>query len=133
MELAVDLDIGELGGVTPAGTPIINTRTVATTVRLLDGQPFVLASLSQRQGDESTAKAPWLGSLPLVGYLAGGEQRMARRRDLVITITPRFILASEHEMERSPRVQTLDLIVEGERDQGAPRLTWGFDQWLVGS
>ena len=133
MELFVDLDMAEVSGVAPNGLPIFGTRTVRTTVRLLDGQPFVIASTKQVNDNDSTAKAPGLGSIPGLGYLFGGQQSLARRNDVVITIEPRFMIASEHAMENAPRVQTLEMIIEEGQAQGAPSLEWGFDQWLMGS
>ncbi len=131
MELAVDLELGELNGVAPNGTPIINTRTVATTVRLLDGQPYVIAGLRRRNHADSTARMPGLGALPGLGWVFGGEQRLGRRQDIVVTIEPRFILASQHTQALAPRVEQLGLIVDGRLPQGAAPLQLGYDQWLL--
>ena len=128
-----DDKIGEMSGLAPNGMPIINTRTVSTTVRLLDGQPFVIAGMRRQQNLDSTAKAPLLGSIPILGYLAGGEQDVERRTDVIVTITPRFILASQHRLEMAPRVEVLRQTVHEEAALPVPPVDWGFDQWLLGS
>src|SRR5205814_5709929 len=110
MELEISLDMGDLNGVAPSGTPIINTRTVDTTVRLLDGQPFVLAGLTRRHDVRGAAKAPWLGSIPIVGYLVGGETTTKRRNDIVVVVKPYFHLATEVNLATPPRIKTLDLL-----------------------
>jgi type II secretory pathway component GspD/PulD (secretin) len=133
MELELGLDIGELNGIAPSGLPIINTRTVSTTVRLLDGQPYVIAGLKRSHNSKETAKVPFLGSIPVVGYLFGGETNLKRENDVVITITPHFILASQTSIATAPRVKTVENIITGEAKLGLPENKPGFDQWLLGS
>ena len=132
MELDIDLAIGDQAGIAPNGTPILKTRTIATTVRLLDGQTYVLGALRQANHVESTAKMPLLGSIPVLGYLFGGEADLNRTSDVVITITPKFYLASEDRVSRPRRLDTVEMIVQGEKPQGTPDLRFGFDQWLIG-
>ncbi|HOE97570.1 MAG TPA: hypothetical protein PK847_13420 [Candidatus Sumerlaeota bacterium] len=131
MELDIDLDIGEMNGIAPNGTPIINFRSLATTVRLMDGQPFVLAALKQVNDVKSTAKAPFLGSIPVVGYLFGGETDVKRENDVVITITPHFQLSDQVKLYKPPRIDTLQMIIDGTLPQGAPAIDYGYDQWLL--
>jgi type II secretory pathway component GspD/PulD (secretin) len=133
MELEVHLEIGDLNGFAPSGLPIINTRTVRSTVRLLDGQPFVIAGLRRVNNIDNTAKAPFLGSIPIVGYLFGSEQQTKRKDDVVITITPKFYLASQVNMAKPPVIDTMQLIVDGKSPQGENSLKLGFDQYLLGS
>ena len=132
MELDIDLAIGDQAGIAPNGTPILKTRTIATTVRLLDGQTYVLGALRQANHVESTAKMPILGSIPVLGYLFGGEADLNRTSDVVITITPKFYLASEDRVSRPRRLDTVEMIVQGEKPQGTPDLRFGFDQWVIG-
>lgn len=133
MELDVDLEIGEPIGTAPNGLPIMATRTISTTVRLLDGQPFVIAGLKKINDTNSSAKAPGLGSIPVLGYLFGGEQDLKRRDDIIVTITPHFILASQTNVTRPPQIDSLEAIVLGDRAQGTPSLDLFFDQYLIGS
>lgn len=131
MEMKIDLDIGELNGIAPNGLPMINTRTISTMVRLLDGQPFVIAGIKQQQASDSTAKMPWLGSVPGLGWAFGGEQDLNREHDVVITIEPHFVIAAQHNLALSPEVKEMELLAKGEKPQGAPELKLGFDQWLL--
>jgi type II secretory pathway component GspD/PulD (secretin) len=150
MELDVDLGIGEessdyfwndgysggavsdsITAVTPAGLPIINTRTLHTTVRLLDGQPFAIAGLCQVNESEQTAKMPFFGSLPVIGYLFGGETDTKRHSDLVITITPKFYLSSQVNIAKPPVIDTMDVILQTGQQPGSD-LEWGFDMWKIG-
>lgn len=133
MELVLDLQIGDLAGLSPSGLPIINTRTVSSTVRLLDGQPYVIAGIKRAHKGNQTAKVPLLGSIPGLGYLFGGETNLKREVNLVITITPHFILASQKNVAPVPQVETLKAIVGGKQPLPLPKNEPGYDQWLFKS
>jgi type II secretory pathway component GspD/PulD (secretin) len=73
MELVISITNSDLNGVAPNGQPIINRRTLSSTVRLFDGEPYVISGLKRKHNVRETAKAPGLGNLPVLGYLFGGE------------------------------------------------------------
>jgi type II secretory pathway component GspD/PulD (secretin) len=129
MELEIYADLSELNGLQGNGLPIINSRTVETTVRLLDGQPYVLAGLTRKTNVERSAKAPWLGSIPIVGYLFGGETNLDRETDLVIAITPHFYLSSQTRVAKPARVDTLEMMVNGQTPLGLPESPFGYDMY----
>lgn len=131
MELDLEMTIGELNGLAPNGTPIINRRRIDTTVRLLDGEPFVVSSLKQNRQIEGSGRAPLLGDLPIAGYLFGGEDNINRRKDMVITMTPSFHLHTESQLATAPRVETMAKIVADEAPLDLPASQIGYDQWLL--
>lgn len=133
MELVLDLQVGDLAGTAPNGLPILNTRTVSSTVRLLDGQPYVIAGIKRMHRGNESAKVPFLGSIPGLGYLFGGETNLKREVNLVITITPQFILASQKSIAPVPQVETLKAIVDGKQTLPLPKNELGYDQWLFRS
>lgn len=133
MEMGIDLEIGDMNGLAPSGLPIINTRTVSTTVRLLDGQPYVIAGVKRMHNLKESAKVPFLGSIPVLGYLFGGETTLKRESDLVIVITPHFYLASQTSIATPPQVNTLERIIDENQPLASPKNTPGYDQWLLNS
>lgn len=133
MELELNLQVGELNGFAPSGLPIINTRTMATTVRLLDGQPYAIAGLKRSQDTRSSAKVPFLGSIPVLGYLFGGETNLKRDNDIVVVITPTFYLSSQVRIATPPRVKTMEALASGVTPLGLPEAKLGYDQWLLGN
>jgi type II secretory pathway component GspD/PulD (secretin) len=130
MELVIDLEVGDLNGVAPNGQPIINTRTVSTTVRLLDGEPYVIAGLKRMHDVKETAKVPFLGDIPLLGYLFGGEQDLKRWTDVVVVVTPHFILSSQTDIIKPRRVQNVADVAAGAPVR-LPENRPGYDQWLL--
>ncbi|GEM_PF-531504 len=132
MELVVDVQIGDLNGLAPNGQPIINARTLSTTVRLLDGEPHVIAGIKRRIDIKETAKAPGLGDLPILGYLFGGETDVKRWTDVVIVVKPHFYLPSQTDIHAPQTVKNLAQYVEhGKGLRPLPHDHYGFDQWLL--
>ena len=68
--------------------PIISVRETDTLVRVHPGETVVIAGLMQDRMVTRTTKVPLLGDLPLAGGLFRREQRIKRKTDLVILLTP---------------------------------------------
>lgn len=132
-ELVYSLTASDIAGTTPAGTPIVRNNTVLGTVLLRDGTPICIGGLKRTEDVKSTAKIPVLGSIPVLGYLFGGEQDAKHQTELVVVLNPQVVQYSEihkelaREEDRLVRAQ----ILEAAR---LPMLdtVYGFDQWLLG-
>jgi hypothetical protein len=120
MELVVSVEVGDLTGIAPNGTPIIGTRTLDTTVRLMDGQEYVVAHLKRTNNIEEAAKAPFFGDIPVLGYLFGGETQTNRESDLLVVITPHFHLSSQTDLGLTADAQSTKDIVVGDASYSAP-------------
>ncbi|WP_231602526.1 type II secretion system protein GspD [Neorhodopirellula pilleata] len=73
--------------------PVINRRSVSTTVSVKDGKTIVIGGLVQRETIDRVNRVPGLSRLPLVGYLFQTTQRQTRDAEVVIFISPRIIRA----------------------------------------
>ena len=71
--------------------PIINRRSVSTTVSVKDGKTIVIGGLVQRETIDRVNRIPGLSRLPGVGYLFETTQRQTREAEVVIFISPRII------------------------------------------
>lgn len=137
-ELAVTLHATDLDGYTPQGHPLINHRYINSYVRVLDGQPFVLAGLKRKETVKSRNGIPWLSKLPVLGWLVGGETNSRRDVELVVVITPTFDVSSESKIEiveskiaLSEDENAAREFVLGQTTMPLPRNRFGFDQWLL--
>ena len=74
--------------------PILNTRTVTTTIRIPDGQPVVLGGLRSRTTSENLEAVPILGSIPLVGALFRKTEQKYVETELVLVLHPRILTPS---------------------------------------
>lgn len=82
-------DIGTLGG--KIGLPVINVREISSTVRVKDGEMLVLGGLITKNKDTQGEFFPLLGSIPIVRYLFGYEEKIKEKRELIILLRPRII------------------------------------------
>src|SRR6185295_16060391 len=114
------------------GTPIISTRRLNTKLRLVDGQPFVFGGLSREEEIDSNAKAPWLGDIPVLGYLFGGETDSARRKELVFTCVPRFYQGAPKSVDDPEYVDTIGMVTKRNCELDVPDNSFGWDQWIFG-
>lgn len=75
--------------------PVINRRSVSTTVQVEDGKTIVIGGLTQRQKVNVFNKVPLLGSIPLVGKLFRRVERQDQKAEVAIFISPRIVKDSE--------------------------------------
>jgi len=139
-ELAISLHVTDFDGYTPQGHPLIAHRFVDSYVRVWDGQPFVLAGLKRQETVKSKNGIPFLSSLPVIGWLTGGETNSAREVELVVVVTPTFDVSSDSKIEKAEAKlkltadeQAAKEIASGQTAVSLPQNWFGFDQWLLGN
>jgi type IV pilus assembly protein PilQ len=71
--------------------PAIDTKNVQTQVLVENGGTVVLGGIYEQQDRTTVTKVPFLGDLPVIGYLFRTEAKIADRTELIIFITPRVI------------------------------------------
>jgi general secretion pathway protein D len=74
------------GGV--AFTPTIAKREVTTTLTVPDGDTIVISGLMREDTVASDRKIPYLGSIPLLGWLFHTKTESVERTNLLIFVTP---------------------------------------------
>lgn len=71
--------------------PAISTRTASTEVELNDGETFAIAGLLDSRVVQSLNKIPWLGDVPILGYLFKSRATKKSQDELLVVITPTFV------------------------------------------
>ena len=71
--------------------PIINRRSVSTTVNVSDGKTIIIGGLVQRETVDRVNRVPGLSRLPGVGYLFQSVEKQSREAEVVIFISPRIV------------------------------------------
>ncbi len=89
--LRVEPEVSSVSGYNPDGFPIVSTRRANTTVRVRDGETFVLAGLIQELSTERISRVPILGRIPLLGRLFRREEMETRETEVIIFITPHLV------------------------------------------
>ena len=81
--------IGSLGA--QVGLPIVNVREISSTVKVRNGGMLVLGGLITSTNDDSSEFMPLLGDIPIVKYLFGYEEKVKKKRELIILLRPRIL------------------------------------------
>jgi type IV pilus assembly protein PilQ len=87
--------IGQLvnlgGGFT---VPAIDTKNVTTQIAVNNGDTAVIGGIYEETVNNDVTKVPFLGDLPLVGYLFKTTNKAIEKTELLIFLTPRVVKES---------------------------------------
>lgn len=90
-----------------ADVPIINQRVASTTVSVQSGQSILIGGLIGTLDDKRVRKVPFLGDIPVLGYMFRSNRNRQERRELLILLTPQILTKSEaHSREVDARTMT---------------------------
>lgn len=73
------------------GLPKVKVRQMSTMVEVENGEMLVIGGLIDSAEGKTGSFAPGVGSIPIVKYLFGVEEKTMQKRELVILLTPRII------------------------------------------
>ncbi len=73
------------------GIPPINTQAAKTQVLVRDGSTAVIGGIYQSNEQSSQERTPFLGSVPVLGYLFRNRQTRTENAELLLFITPRIV------------------------------------------
>ncbi len=73
--------------------PLINSRTADTVVVTPNGQTVIIGGLMEAAKGDSVSKIPFLGDIPILGYLFRHTTKTDERTELLIFLTPYIIPA----------------------------------------
>jgi len=78
-------------GAIELGLPQVSVREMSTMVQVDDGEMLIIGGLIDSKENKTGDFAPGLGSIPVVKYLFGVEEKQLQKRELVILLTPKII------------------------------------------
>ena len=78
-------------GARGAQIPSIDTREITTSVIVNDGQTVVLGGILETERRETEKKVPYLGDIPVLGYLFKTTGRTNNKDELLIFVTPKIL------------------------------------------
>lgn len=88
--LSVDVHKDSRGEDTRGG-PVINTKQVKTMVLVENGGTVVLGGIYTQEERDDVTKIPFLGDIPLFGYLFKSKARTNNKTELLVFITPKVL------------------------------------------
>jgi general secretion pathway protein D len=96
--LKTSLEISNLNGSQTIGgitQPIISTRKVEHTIRLMDGETNLLGGILEVSDTSTTGGTPFLGQIPLLKYLFSSTQVQHTTNELVFVLVPHIVRSQE--------------------------------------
>jgi general secretion pathway protein D len=93
IKISLEVSDSQDAGRTTSGTTLVRVKTsnAATTLRLKDGETQVLAGLIRNDHSANADEIPGLGKIPAAGRLFGKHDDTWKKRELVLSITPRIV------------------------------------------
>jgi len=88
--LNVDIAKDSRGEITPAGFAI-DTKHVQTQVLVDNGGTVVIGGIFEQSEQNDEQKVPFLGDVPVLGYLFKTTSRTSERKELLIFLTPKVV------------------------------------------
>lgn len=73
------------------GVPAISTRQMNTQILVKNGQTIALGGIYETENELEQQRIPFLGKIPLVGFLFRQQNSAQRKRELLIFVTPKII------------------------------------------
>ncbi len=73
------------------GVPAVLDNKATTTVLVRDNEMTVIGGLLRFRGQDTTNRVPFLGRLPLLGYIFRSKNRSKTNTDLMVFIRPRIV------------------------------------------
>jgi type II secretory pathway component GspD/PulD (secretin) len=135
MQLTVAVLLVSHTGFDDKGVPVLTQRAVTTTLEARDGQEIILGGYAREVFLQRADKMPFLGSIPILGYLFGGDSNTTERRQVVIVLTPYVIPDASAMQYEATAIDAMAIKDKAQRAAPTPVPTTpvGFDQWLLDS
>ncbi|HET8889038.1 MAG TPA: cohesin domain-containing protein [Candidatus Angelobacter sp.] len=134
MEISNVTGQSTIGGVTQ---PIISTRKVEHTIRLMDGETNLMGGILEVQDTNTVAGTPFLGQIPVLKYLFTSTKKQHTTNELVFLLIPHIVRSQElNDLNRRTfDVGTgsgIDLRMASKPGNAAPAVSTGAPQQPAG-
>jgi len=94
--LQLEFEIRALSGLALNGIPVISNRTLTQTVRVKEGEPSLIAGLTDTEETRSITGLPGFAEIPVAGYAFGTRNKSLQDTELLIVVTPRRLRLADH-------------------------------------
>ncbi len=92
VNMEVNVKRNSLGSINNSlGDPSIAAREAVTEVLVKNGETSVIGGIIEEEDRENIQKVPFLGDLPVLGYLFKGTTNSKSKKELLIFITPQIL------------------------------------------
>jgi len=100
LNTAIQKGVGDVNQVGPA----LSNRRIENSVVVKDGETVVIGGLISDDYSDNVNKVPWLGDIPVLGWLFKSTSTQLTKRNLLVFLTPRVIRGAE-DLEKTSIVK----------------------------
>jgi general secretion pathway protein D len=119
-EVALDIDLQDSEMIPDQSSdlgPTWKDRSLTTSVVLHDEETLVLGGIVDERTTDTVTKVPFLGDIPLLGYLFKQTEKKREKTNLLVLITPHVLADTEDGREiLARRMRERDEFVRASRD-----------------
>jgi general secretion pathway protein D len=120
-------DVVPATGAAAANGPTTNKRSASTTVVVKDSQTMVIGGLIRDNVTSATSKVPFLGDIPILGWLFKSKTTRVEKTNLMIFITPYIIKtegdATELTNRKNEKLEEFRKEYRIEKKKGGPSIS----------
>lgn len=120
--------VADLVGYQDNGTPIINSKQMSDSIMVPYNTEVMIGDLTREYIVKSTKKVPFFGSLPVLGWLFGGENQIKQKSVAIVSIKANLINDLSNITDKDKKIINQ---VANKADTPSPKPLVGFDQWLL--
>ena len=91
VSLAVKIEVSSISGSGFGGLPTFGNRSIATVIRLRDGETNMLAGLIRDEERKVLSGIPGLVDIPILGRLFAFNRTETQETDIILTLTPHIV------------------------------------------
>jgi len=84
--------------------PALSNRRIENSVVVKDGETVVIGGLISDDYTDTVTKVPWLGDIPVLGWLFKSTSTQLTKRNLLVFLTPRVIRSAD-DLEKTSIVK----------------------------
>ncbi len=85
--------------------PTLNKRYVKSSVRLRDGETIVLGGMVKESVNDVHRQVPFLGSIPVLGWLFRNVEQVHSKSQLLIFVTPHIYYGAEGSVDVADEIE----------------------------
>ena len=87
----VNCEVSEVTEIGTSGLPLVTKRTASTKIRVKDNEIIAIGGLVQEKTISSQKKIPFLGDIPVLGYVFSHTKREKVQTEIAIFIAPHLV------------------------------------------
>ncbi len=91
VSLSLKIEVSSISGTGFGGLPTFGNRSIATTIRLKDGETNLLAGLIRDEERKSIQGTPGLSDIPVLGKLFAANKTETIETDIILVLTPHIV------------------------------------------